>query len=291
MTALNPWVDKLAKLKIPRGLSIILIYLLVLGIVGFAVAGVIPPFVDQTQTLVSRLPSYLESLRWLGINEGINERVIDTQTNQLLDKLGNLSGGVITTLFGVFQNLFNLVVLLVISFYFLLERKNLDKYLLKFFGPGGEKKGTRIVDNIEKKLGGWVRAELLMMLTIGAMSYIGLRLLGIDFALPLAILAGILEIIPIVGPFVAAIPAVLIGLVVSPITGVAVVALYFLVQQLENNLIVPKIMQKTVGIHPLVTILALIIGLKLGGIVGGILAIPTVLLMEIFASERFKQPS
>jgi predicted PurR-regulated permease PerM len=125
------------------------------------------------------------------------------------------------------------------------------------------------------------------MLIIGVMSYIGLRLLGIEFALPLAILAGILEIVPNIGPVLSAIPAILAGLVISPLMGLAVAALYFLVQQLENTLIVPQIMAREIGVRPLVVIISLAIGVELGGFIGVVLAIPFMLLLRITASEFF----
>jgi predicted PurR-regulated permease PerM len=290
MAALSPLVDRLQKWRIPRFLGLILVYVVILAIISFAIGALIPPLIEQTQTLISRFPSYLESLRWMGINK----ELIYSQLGQMTEKLSIISGGVIKTFVGFFQNLVNIVVLMVISFYLVLERKNLDKYLLHFFGENAEKIGTRIVDKIEKRLGGWVRAELLLMLIIGLLSYIGLRLLGIDYALPLAILAGLLEIIPSIGPFISAIPAVLLGLLISPLMGLAVAALYFLVQQLENNLIVPQVMAKECGLNPLITIIALISGFNLAGIVGAILAVPVVLLIEIIftevaASERFKK--
>jgi len=290
MAALSPLVDRLQKWRIPRFLGLILVYVVILAIISFAIGALIPPLIEQTQTLISRFPSYLESLRWMGINK----ELIYSQLSQMTEKLSIISGGVIKTFVGFFQNLVNIVVLMVISFYLVLERKNLDKYLLHFFGENAEKIGTRIVDKIEKRLGGWVRAELLLMLIIGLLSYIGLRLLGIDYALPLAILAGLLEIIPSIGPFISAIPAVLLGLLISPLMGLAVAALYFLVQQLENNLIVPQVMARECGLNPLITIIALISGFNLAGIVGAILAVPVVLLIEIIftevaASERFKK--
>jgi len=290
MAAFNPLIDHLQRWKIPRALSIIVIYLLIFGGVGFAIAGVIPPLIDQTQTLISRFPSYLQSLRWTGIDE----KILYGQLNQLTEKLGLISGDVIKIFINVFQNIVNVVVLIIISFYLLLERKNFDKHLLRLLGENGQKIGTRIVDRIEKRLGGWVRAEILLMIIIGLLDYIGLRLLGVDFALPLAIFAGVLEIIPNIGPFISTVLAVIAGLTISPLTALAVAALFFLVQQLENSFITPQIMAKEIGLNPLITILALIAGIKLGGVVGAILAIPIVLLIEIIftevaASERFKK--
>ena len=143
-------------------------------------------------------------------------------------------------------------------------------------------------------MGGWVRAQVTLMLIVGVMAYFGLRLLGIDYALPLSLLVIILEIVPNLGPTLAAVPAVLAGLVISPMTGLAVAALYFLIQQIQNNIFMPLIMAKGTGVNPLITVVALIIGLKIAGVVGAILGVPVVLLLqvvisEISASPRFQQ--
>lgn len=290
MAALNPLVDRLERWRLPRALAIALIYLLIFSVIGLAVWGVIPPLVNQTQNLASRFPSYLESLRWLGVNK----EVVYNQLNQLTEQLGVISNGIIRTFVGFFQNLINIVVLLVISFYLLLERKNLGRYLLRFFGDHAETTGIRVMDEIEKKLGGWIRAEIVLMIIIGLLTFIGLTLLGIDYALPLAIFAGLLEIIPTIGPFISAIPAVLLALLISPLMALAVAALYFLIQQIENNFIVPQLMAKECGLNPLITIIALIAGFKLGGVIGAILAVPVVLLIgiiltEVSTSEKFKK--
>ena len=290
MSALNPLVDRLEKRRFPRVLAIVLIYLSIFIIIGLAIWGIIPPLVNQTQNLVSRFPTYLESLRWMGIDR----QMVYGQLNQLTERLGSISGGIIRTFVGFFQNVVSIIILLVISFYLLLERKNLGEYLLRFFGDNAEKKGMRIMDQIEKKLGGWVRAQIILMIVVGLMTFIGLTLLGIEYALPLAIFAGLLEIIPSIGPFIAAIPAVLIGFFISPLLGLAVAALYFLIQQIENDFIVPQLMAKACGINPLLTIIALITGFKLGGIIGAILAVPTILLIsiilaEVSSSEKFKK--
>jgi predicted PurR-regulated permease PerM len=119
------------------------------------------------------------------------------------------------------------------------------------------------------------------------MTYLGLFLLGIDTALPLAILAGMLEIIPTVGPIVSSIPAVVIASVVHPLLGLSTAALYFLIQFIENNLLVPQVMQKTTGVSPLVSILGLMVGFRLGGVVGAVLAIPLILVFQTLGPSFF----
>lgn len=279
MAALNPLIDRLERLKFPRVLAILLIYIFIFSIFGVILAGVIPPLVDQTSTLISRLPEYAQTL---GLPE-LDQNVIASQIKQL----GSLPANILKITVSVFSNLVAVFTLMVITFYLLLERKNLDRYLLVLFGPDKEERAQNFVDEVERRLGGWVRAQATLMVIIGVMSYLGLRLLGIDFALPLALLAGVLEIIPNIGPTISAIPAVLAGLAISPMMAMAVAALYFLIQQVENAVIVPKVMQRETGVNPLITIISLIIGFKLAGVVGAVLAIPIVLLIQIVASEIF----
>lgn len=285
MTAINPTVDRLEKIKIPRFLAIFLIYLLILAVVGLIIAGITPPLIDQTTILVPRLPRYFEQLGFLSISQGL----IENQVSQL----GSIPANLLKISLSVFSNLLSIFVVLVITFYLLLERKNLNRYLHVLFAGNGEDKAERLISEIEKQLGGWVRAQLFLMAIIGLVSYVGLRLLGIDSALPLALLAGLLEVIPNIGPTLSAIPAVLFGLIISPVMGLAVAALYFLIQQVENSFLVPQIMSQEVGVNPLVTIISLAIGFKIGGVTGAVLAIPAILLIkivasEVFASERFK---
>jgi len=282
MAALNPLVERLEKLKIPRGISALLVYLIIFSFIGLILAGVIPPLVSQTSTLISRLPSYYESFGFWGIDSNI----INSQINYLLERLGSISVDLIKMTIGLLGNFIIIFTLIFVSFYLLLERKYLNEYLNKLFGSADKKVG-KIINKIEKRLGEWVRAQIALMIIVGIMSYIGLRLLGVDFALPLALLAGALEIVPNIGPVLSAIPAILAGLVISPLMGLAVLALYFLVQQLENHIIVPQIMKREVGVNPLVTILALVAGFKIGGVVGAVLAIPFIILIETVLKEIF----
>lgn len=287
--ALNPLVEKLSRLKIPRSVAVVIIYLGIFLVLGLLLGGIIPPLVSQTSLLVLRLPDYWQSLGIWGANKGI----INGQLDKLLSGLSSLPFDLAKITIGIFGNLISFFVFIFVSFYLLLARQNLDEYLLKFFGSTDNQRVALIIKKIEGRMGKWVRAQITLMLIVGVFSYIGLRLLGIDFALPLAILAGLLEIIPNFGPTIASIPAIFAGLAISPLMALTVAALYFLIQQVENTLIVPQVMAKETGLNPLVTILALIAGFKLGGILGAVFAIPLVLVAETFLLEftnlkRFK---
>ena len=279
MSALNPLVDKMERKYFPRILAILLLYVLILGGFGLMVASVVPPLVEQTSILINRIPIYVQQFEVPGIDPNLFVSQIP--------KLAEIPANILKFSLGFFSNLVAVLAILIITFYLLLERKNLKHHLLILFGEDQEKKAEAFINKAEKQLGSWVRGEIILMTIIGVMTYIGLRFLGIEFALPLALLAGILEIVPNIGPVLAAIPAIIAGLAISSPIGLAVAAWYFLVQQLENSLIVPKVMEKAVGVNPLVTILSLAIGFKLGGAVGAIFAVPIILLIQVVASEVF----
>lgn len=281
MTILNPLVTKLSKKGVPRALSVAITYILVFGLFGLAVAGVIPPLVEQTTNFVNNLPTYLANL---GIFRLVSEQV----TTQLLTQLGTLPGQVVKLGTLLFSNFLSVVAVLIFTFYLLLIREKLDDQLGFFFGEDKKKEIGKFIDQLEIRLGGWARGEIILMALIGLLNFIGLTLLGIPFALPLAILAGLLEIIPVLGPFIAGIPAVVIGLSISPIMAVAVAALAFFAQQLENYVFVPKIMEKSVGVNPIITLIALSIGFRLLGVVGAIISVPVVLTLHVLISRQFQ---
>jgi predicted PurR-regulated permease PerM len=278
MTILNPLVTRLSKFKIPRAVSIIVVYVLTLGIIGVALAGIIPPLADQTTTFVNNLPEYIENL-------AIPNIVMEPVVNQLFSALGEFPAQAAKATISIFSNLINVLLVLIFAFYLLMARSKQDEQFDMFFGKERSKKIAKIIDTLEIKLGGWARGQLILMLLVGSITYTGLRLLGIPYALPLAILAGLLEIVPYFGPIIAAIPAVIIGFSISPIIGIATTALAFLIQQLENYLIVPKIMEKSVGVSPIIILLALTIGFKIAGPMGALISVPVFITLQVFVKE------
>lgn len=275
-TALKPVVDRLTRLKFPRPLAILLTYIAMVGVFAGVLISIITPLIDQTTALVRELPRYFAQFGFQGINQ-------DAIGNQLAN-LGEVPANVFRFVSSIFSNIINVIAVLVLAFYLLLEWGKLDRRLALLFGDSSAR-AKQFLDKLEIQLGAWVRGELALMLIIAVFTYIGLRILGINFALPLALLAGILEIVPNIGPIVAAVPAIIIGFTISPIMGGAVAALYFLIQQLENSVIVPKVMERSVGLSPLIVLLAIGIGLEFGGIMGAVLAVPAVLIIRVTYRE------
>jgi predicted PurR-regulated permease PerM len=271
MTALRPAVDKLnLKLKLPRALSIFIVYLLVLFVFGLMIAIVLPPLLIEAYNFLRsfELPFLQQELQ----NLSLTVQEIST----LLNQVGDGASMVVSLITSTFSGVFAFFTLMVMSFYIMLDRPNLHKKIGWF---SRDKKHIKMADDflnsVEVQLGGWIRGQIILMLTIGVVTYIGLSLLGLPFALPLAIIAGLLEILPNLGPTIAAVPAVVLAFLGGgPILGVVVIIFYLLVQQFENNLLVPKIMQANVDVNPLIAIVIILTGFTLGGVIGALLSIP-----------------
>jgi predicted PurR-regulated permease PerM len=146
---------------------------------------------------------------------------------------------------------------------------------------------AQLFSRMQKRIGAWLRGQIILGLLVGTAVYIGLSLLGVKYALLLAIIAAFLEVVPYVGPVLSLIPAAIIGFAQSPVTGLLVVGVYFIVQQLENNLFVPKVMQKVTGLNPVVSIIALMVGIKFGGLIGAILSIPVATMIAVVLEDLF----
>ncbi|MEK9143790.1 MAG: AI-2E family transporter [Patescibacteria group bacterium] len=271
MTALRPLVDWLVWARIPRVLAILLIYAIVFGFFGVSFAGTIPSLVIQSTKFVQELPTFLEKVLpyW------------NIDARSLSQQIAPISENILKLTLGIFSNLLTTLTVLVFTFYFLLDRNKLESLLTNTMGEDAAERIIMTVKDVEVRLGAWVNGELFLMGLVGVSVYLGLVLLHVDFALPLAIIAGVLEIIPMIGPIASAIPAVLVALTLSPFLALSVVALYFIVQQVENNIFVPLIFRKSVGLSPIVTIFALMVGGRLAGVVGAILAVPIVLVLQV----------
>ena len=272
MHALNPLVSRLERVKIPRIIAILIAYIFVFGLISFGIAGIIPILIEQTAGLVNSLPQITQNIKIFSENRFFSENNIDL-TSQL-KVLEAIPANLTQIIFAVVSNVFSALIILVITFYLLLEKKNFPKYGDSFFGEKGKARFLKIMDNLEVSLGSWVNAELLLMTIIGLISYIGYLVLGLKYAVALAIIAGLLEAVPNIGPIIATIIAGLVGLTVSPLIALFTIIFGILVQQLENTFIVPKIMSKTVGLNPLMTIILIAAGGQIAGIGGALLVIP-----------------
>jgi predicted PurR-regulated permease PerM len=274
MTILGPFVAKLSKHKIPRIVSVLMVYILVIGIVVGVVALIIPAVADQTTSFINAIPSYLSKI-------GVTSTLSSDFLKNFVTNPGSTPGAIFQFTFSVVNSIIAILTVLVFAFYMLISQEGLEGNLSRFFGDDRKKEIGDVINTLEKRMGGWARGQLALMLFIGVATYIVLIILGIPFALPLSILAGIMEIIPFLGPVIAAVPPILIGFGISPVIGIVTIAIIFLIHEIESYALVPKVMEKSAGVSPLITLIALVVGLKLAGIVGAIISIPVVITIQV----------
>lgn len=280
MSAVKPAVSFLERKKIPRALATFIIFILFLVIIGYGLFWIIPPIVIETGILFKNLPLILENLnptftQFLDLNS--LTQYLPNITNQLFNLIGSF-----------FSNAVFLISTIFFSFYFVLEEHFIKNFLIRFAGEEKAQKVALIFEKVEDRMSAWFWGELILMTIVGTMTFVGLNLIGLKYIIPLSIIAGILEVVPNLGPTLSAIPAILLALSQSYFLGFSALALYFIVQQLENNLIVPYVMKKAVGLNPIVTLIALIIGGKIGGVLGVFLAIPATLFIETILIETIQ---
>lgn len=286
LSALLKPVEWLNSKRIPRALSVLIVYIFVIAVISFAIGIIVPPLVSQTADFISRTPQIVSS---------INEFLIFTKipveevSRAIAGQLQSIAGNFIAISTAIFSSIFLVLTIFVLTFYLLLEWKSFVRLIASPFSGKQEKKVINVISKVEYGLGQWLRGQLTLSIVVGILSYIGLRILDIPYALPLALIAGIFEIVPIVGPIIAAIPAVLVALTIAPVMALATAALFFIIQQLENNLIVPMIMSKVIGLQPPIVIIALLVGAKLAGIGGALLAIPIIVVAKIVFQEFLQE--
>lgn len=277
VSAISPLVDHLTRLKLPKALSIAIVYVLVILILAGILTVGITPITTQTSSLATRLQ---DSLNILFKNYNVDQ---STLKNQLPD----LSKNLINVTLDIFQSFITAVLVAVITFYLLLDKDKLEVKLSSLFGDK-QPKVRNLIRKIEFKLGAWLRGQLFLSLVVTVLIYIGLFFMGVEFALPLAIISGIFEVIPIVGPILSAIPAVAIALLTSPFLALIVALWYLVVQQLESHIIVPQVMKRAVGLNPLIVIIAIAVGSRILGIVGALLAVPITVVFQIIVDDYLR---
>ena len=270
---------------INKTVAAILAYSCLVAFLALLLFLIIPPLLVQVRGFVNNFPFYVDKIQDIYDGRVIpqvdNSSVVNILSDQISSSLDDVLGVFLNTISGFV----NFLTVAVLSFYLLIERDKIKNNVFVLFPHLPKERVTKLAHKIEQKVGAWVRGELILMFVVGTMTYIGLSLLRVEYALPLAIIAGLLEAVPVVGPIVSSVPAILVALVTNPISVIGVIALYVVVQQLENNILVPEIMQAAVGLSPLLVILALLIGASLFGVIGAILAVPSLAISQVIVSD------
>lgn len=295
-SAFDPTVDYLQQRRIPRAFGIILIYVVFFSALTMVVIGISKPIANEVRNIAQDIPHYYQEVnksidRFQSVQLFGTDRATPIR-GSLDEALANLtqlaSGNVLPVVSTIFGGLITIMMALVITFYFSVQESAVRQFIVWLTPKGKEEKTINIIDKIQSRLGLWLRGQLLLSLIIFVITYVGLKILGIQYALVLALLAGFFEVVPYLGPILSAIPAIFLTLI-SPWGGwfkaVLVLVLYTIVQQAENHVIVPKVMSRTVGINPLIVIISILIGAKVGGIAGALVAVPVATALDVVLSE------
>lgn len=305
-SALNPSVNWLQSKKIPRAVSVILIYLFIIFIIGGALYLIIPTINTQIQDLAESYPEISSKItnKYFDIKNQIKVKSIN-ELNEFLanpnELIGEL-GGFFALASDIFGGFFAFMAGAVLIFYILVSENALQKFIWPLIPDQHQVHAIKLINKIQHKVGLWLRGQLILSLIIFILVFIGLNLLNyftfidIKFILLLAVIAAIAEFIPFFGPIFAAIPAVFIafsqtlpqGNAPALLAAIIVALLYYILQFLEGHIIVPNLMRRVVGLNPIICIVVLLIGFKLGGVIGAIIAIPVTTAISVIIKDYYK---
>lgn len=307
--ALDPMVDALERRKIPRSIGVIIIYLAVLLALGFLIANLAPVIATELSELAVKvqdfignlvkgeieLPRFLERLRPImkRFFEGIDVSKVSNYKDiilQIAQNLSNVAGNVVNAVLVTFNGLFNTIIVLVLTFLMTVDESGIDRFILSLFPARHAAYIRHKSVAIKEKMGYWLRGQVVLCIIVGVLVYIGLLIVGlftkkIEYAATIALVAGFTELIPYAGPFIAWIIALPIVANQSVVLILWLTALMYFVQVLENNFIVPIVMNKAVGISPIFIMFSMFVGFSFLGVLGIVLSVPVATAVALFVKD------
>lgn len=297
---LNPVVIWLQQRGLKRVLSVLIIYLVFFGLLFALVARFAPIIVREVSHLAERVPEYTRQAQDL-LNNFYNathrlqlpqsiQQAVETSLKEVETALVGYLSRIPEITIDVARGIFNLALVLILTFYFLKDFSMVKDSLYLTVPRNNRGRARKILHEIDYSLGKYIRGQLLISLIIAITTYLSLLLLGVDFALILGLLAGATNIIPYFGPFIGAIPAVVVALLKSPALALKTAMVFFIIQQVESHFIAPQVLGKSLGLHPLVVILALLVGGQFFGILGMMVAVPVVAVARILIRNLVVPP-
>lgn len=298
-SAVEPGTRWFLRRRVPRILAVLLIYSSAVVVMVGMFYFLFLPLLNQSVTFLSTLPGYLGELQvWNPLQnsellsgssavEGFSKNFSLSQiVDQINTTVSNLSNGFFSTASTVFGGILSFILVIVFSFYLSVESDGVTNFLRIVTPAKNEKYIIDLWKRSQHKIGLWMQGQIVLGVIVAMLVFLGLTLLKVENALLLAVLAGIFEIIPIFGPILAAIPAITLALVTNGMsTALMVTGLYVIIQQFENQLIYPLVVRKIVGVPPLISMLALIIGSKLAGFVGMLISVPLATMLIEFLND------
>jgi predicted PurR-regulated permease PerM len=295
----NPSVTKLArKLRLKKGLAIGIFYIMIITPVVTLLILILPVLGNQIMSLVKDIPKYYNVL-----TDGLKHLQDMFQTNPAMQKmvdsflasiqpriesyLSDMGIKAFNFIISLTNSIFTLILAIVLNFYFLIDMENIERWFISIIPENIKDKTLNALKEINSSFKSFLKAQLILCLFVGLADGLGAWILGVNYPLILGIIAGFTEIIPYLGPFIGAIPAIIVALTISPWKALEVSIWYLVVQQLEAHFVVPNVMGKTMGLHPLTVIFSLLVFGKLLGFWGVILAVPIAAMIKIILKIYF----
>ncbi|OIP24255.1 hypothetical protein AUK11_03620 [bacterium CG2_30_37_16] len=293
-SAIQPIIDKAKKRNIPKVLAILGVIVAILGLIVLMFELIVPPLSQQLGDFIAFLPSYLdEAAKKIFVSNPDFAQELSNQAINYIKNFRSIPTGFVSNIFSTAMNIFSFfvstVLVLVMTFYMLMEKGGVGKSMLKYMPFKRQELASEILDKITSKLAIWLKSQLVLSLFVGFITFVVLTFLGIDLALALALFAAIMELVPVIGPLISAVPAVLIALTISPNKALWVIVAYLTIQQVENHILVPQIMKKALGLSPLVIIIGILIATKLIGFAGILLAVPVISALAVITEELYSK--
>ena len=293
-SAIEPWILRFKKRGIPRIASVIFIYLSAFFVLAFLLYLVIPVIIAEFNSFQANIYSFQEKL-FSGFKSYEDSRfgffLDDLQrflANGPID-FSQFAGGVVGILSFIFGGFMSVTILVVVSFYLAAQENSVENFLRLMVPVEYEEYTVDLWSRSQGKMGRWLRGQMILALLVGVLVFIALTVLEVKYALLFAITAALLETIPVIGPILSAVPAVFVTFIEDPILGGGLILLYFMIQQIESQLFVPIIMKRTVGLNPLIVIIAILVGARFGGILGIFLAVPVASILVEFIMDTDKK--
>lgn len=302
---LNPLVNFFCSLrfrsnvKIPRSLAVFMAFILAGLILTVLLSFVFLPFIKEFNKFIFDLPSIISKFQNIStvIEQKANTVIIpDNIRNFIEQSFSDIAAYSVSIMkkalnatLSFASEIFELVVVPVLTYYFLKDWQQLKRGIIEPFSPEIRKKICAVLDEIGTVISGYIHGQVLISIVMGCMVFLGVYFMGVDYPLVLGLMAAITETIPIIGPIIGAVPALLLAYLVSSALAVKVLVFYLVVHQLENHIIVPKIMGHTIALHPVVIIISLLIGGQLMGIIGMMLAVPAAAILKVVVKHLWYQ--
>lgn len=289
--ALSPAIARLRRWRLSRTAAVIIVYaVLLLG--GIALLAIfLPLFFSEVKEFLQNWPEYAKRLDTMlsNVQAYLSTFGIDFEREQLFrDIEGNITGwlsNILSATVGFFQGFIHLIGYFFLALYLSLEEKGIEKLFLLLTPKEYHAQALSIASRMQGKVSQWLFGQAILMLIAFVIYYIGLSLLGVPYALAIAFFGGLMELLPYIGPVIAAIPAILVGVLVSPVLGISALVFYIIAHQAEAHIVAPQVMKHSAGLNPVALIMAILIGLELGGALGIVISVPITMMLSVFVDD------